>query len=313
VAGIGKVYTEPEYQGKGYGSAVLRDALAYAIEKGAHLALLNGIRGYYPRFGFYPVFPRYYIDFDAEEAAQFSTPLSLREPKPTEIPMLAALFERHWGGRITFVRPPETWMWRAQGGDDYRQVLVIANGEEVPQGYIVGDDLAAEWNEIVVNSPDAAFTLMAIGGQLALEAGRKTVHWLMPPDDALVNFAQKLLPVTLSAQYEPDGGWMARLIDAQGLVDVLLPELIAQAQTILPELTAENLLISSKAQGTEIAMRGQPSTRAVISQQDFIQLLFGSLSASTLGLRDELHFDSIRLLQALFPPRIAALGWWDWF
>jgi predicted N-acetyltransferase YhbS len=301
VAGIGKVYTDDAYRGKGYAAAVLRDALTYAIERRAHLALLNGIRGYYTRFGFYPVFPRYFAAFNAQEAAGLQSPLTLRPARPDEIPILAALFERHCGGRVTFLRPPDTWVWRVLRGDNGYQVWVVAEDDSPPQGYFAGGSLAGEYIEVVADTAQA------------LEAGRDLVRWLLPPDDALIAFAQGALPITLSAEYEPDGGWMARLIDVQGVVDALLPELVAQGRVIMPEITSDALSIAPTARGVEIALRGQPQTRAVLSQRDFIQLLFGSLNAAALGLRDGLSSESIRLLQALFPQRVAALGGWDWF
>lgn len=313
VAGIGKVYCDEAHRSKGYAAAVLRDALTYAIEHRAHLALLNGIRGYYGRFGFYPVFPRYHMTFDAHEAAALDKPLSLREPMPREIPMIAALFERHWNGRVSFLRSPESWIWRVMGGDDNCQTWIVAEGDGSPQGYIAGRDFASPDVELVANTAPAALTLLSICGQLAVDAGHSVVRWLMPPDDALIAFAQQILPISLSAAYEPDGGWMARVIDAQGLVDALLPEITAQARMLLSDLSAEKLSISPKPQGVEIRIRGQSAAHTVLSQHDFIQLLFGSLSAATLGLRDGLSADSIYLLQALFPPRVAALGAWDWF
>jgi predicted N-acetyltransferase YhbS len=309
VAGIGKVYTDREHRGKGYGAAVLRDALAYAIEGGSHLALLNGIRGYYTRFGFYPVFPRYYAGFNALEASQLQSPLSLRDPQPYEIPILAGLFERHWRGRVTFVRPPETWIWRVLEGDDGRQVWVVAEGEQTPQGYVAGYSLTDDTVELVVNTAPAALLLLKICGHIALESGRTHFRWLMPPDDALIAFAQETLPIALSAEYEPDGGWMARVVDAKGLLDALSEELIAQAQTTLGDA---RMMLKFSAEGFEIGIRGQ-SVRVILSQRDFIQLLFGSLGASTLGLRDSLPYEAVQLLAALFPPRVAALGAWDWF
>jgi predicted acetyltransferase len=316
VAGISMVYTDAAYRGKGYAAAVLRDALTVAVEQQTHLAMLHGIRGYYTRFGFYPVFPHYFATFDAYEAAALAeqSTLTLREAQPDDIPVIAALYERHWGGRMTFTRSPEMWLWRVLRGDDNRRAWVVASSEDAPpQGYIAGRDLTGERVEVVANTPQAARTLLSLAGHLALEAGRETVRWLMPPDDAIIAFAQGVLPITLSAAYSPDGGWMARVIDTGRLTEVLLPELFAQARLALPSLTPEDLLLSSTAQGVTVGRRGTDAVQVVLSQRDFIQLLFGAVSAAALGLRDGLSWEQVRLLQAVFPPRVAALGEWDWF
>ncbi|HEX2623192.1 MAG TPA: GNAT family N-acetyltransferase [Phototrophicaceae bacterium] len=313
VAGISKVYTDTDHRRQGYSAAVLRDALTYAIELGAHLVLLNGIPGYYSRFGFSPVFPDYAADFATDEIAQLPTPLTVREARPGDIPTMAALFERHWGGRVTFTRSPETWIWRVTRGDDARRALVICGEDDVPQGYIAGRDLLLPEVEVIADTPEAALTLFSTCGQWAQTAGLTQVRWLLPPDDALVAFAQQTVSINLSAHYEPDGGWMARLVDSQGLIDALLPELLEQGRVTLPDLTPDKLILICRAEGVEIGLRHDRSTFSYLSQRDFIQVLFGSLSPATLGLRSHLSLPAIRLLQALFPPRMAALGGWDWF
>lgn len=313
VVGIGKVYTDPVYQRRGYSAAVIRDALTRIIEMGAHLALLNGIRGYYPRFGFNPVFPDYTATFDAAEIAALPTPLTVREPRLQDIPILAALFERHWGGRVTFTRSPESWLWRVLQGDDGKRVLVVCGEDDVPQGYIAGQNFIQPEVEVVADTPDAALTLLSICGQWAVDAGQPEVRWLMPPDDALVAFAQQIVTVNLSARYEPDGGWMARLIDVQGLIEALLPEVIQQARLTMPDLEAEKLILVPRADGIQIGLRQQPDTLSRLSPADFIRVVFGSLSPAALGHRSQLSAASVHLLQTLFPPRVAMLGGWDWF
>lgn len=314
VAGLAGVYTLAAYRGRGYAAAVMRDALTHAIELGADLALLNGgVRGYYNRFGFSPVFPDYQVEFAADELATLPAPLALREPRPNDIPLLAALFERHWGWRVTAIRSAETWVWRVLHGDDNRRVGVVVGDDDRPQGYIAGRDWLAPEVEVLADTPDAALTLLAHAGTWAQAAGLERLRWLMPPDDALVSFAQRLVAVDVSAHYEPDGGWMGRLLDAQGLIDALLPELLTQARQTLPDLVPEQVIFSSRAGGVEIGLRHQPETVALLSPRDFNQLVFGSLSPTLPAFRRQYSAESVRLLQALFPARVAALAGWDWF
>jgi predicted N-acetyltransferase YhbS len=51
---IGPVAVEPEQQGRGIGTALMRAAIALATERGQPLICLLGHAGYYPRFGFEP-------------------------------------------------------------------------------------------------------------------------------------------------------------------------------------------------------------------------------------------------------------------
>lgn len=313
VAGISRVYTEEGYRGRGFAAAVLRDALAYAVEQGAHLALLHGHRGYYDRFGFSPVWPRYFAEFDSAEVAALECPLVLRPARPDDAPQMAAMYERYWSGRVTFTRSPEIWAWRVRAGDDGRAAMVVVSEDDEVQGYIAARTPTDWQTEVVAETPNAALTLLANGGQWHLRAEVARIRWTMPPDDPLIAFAQQRIPVQLSAEFLPDGGWMARLIDAPGMIATLRDEIYTQARMTLPRLRPDDLLLESEAEGIQVGLRPSPSTHALLSQRDFVQVLFGSISPASLGLRSGLHLDSVQVLQAFFPPRVAALAAWDWF
>jgi predicted N-acetyltransferase YhbS len=314
VAGVGAVCTHPDYRQRGYASAVLQDTLAYMAEQGVHLALLDGVRGYYDRFGFSPVWPYYFFEVPAAEAAALEPPLSLREPSAQDVPQMARLYQKHWEGRVAFVRSPESWMWRVLY-DDWGYVRVVEDAEGQIGGYIAGPDPTDSEIEVVADTPDAAMTMLAECGRLCLDAGLDAVRWFMPPDDAVVAFARPLLPVTVSARYLPDGDWMARLIDTHGLLETLLPELIAQANLADPHFDPDTLHFGFMPDQVRLGLRGRDTATCHLDHRDFIQIMFGSLRPSALALRPHtrLHPDGVRLLEMLFPPRMAALGCWDWF
>lgn len=51
---LGPMSVAPDHQGKGIGSALIREALRLADERGEPLVVVLGHAGYYPRFGFRP-------------------------------------------------------------------------------------------------------------------------------------------------------------------------------------------------------------------------------------------------------------------
>jgi len=314
VGGVSEVCAHPDHRKQGYSGKVLQDALAFMTEQGAHLALLNGINNYYERFGFSPVWPYYYLEADSAEAAALDAPLRLRDVRPDDVPHMAALYHRHWEGRVTFMRDPQVWAWRVACHErPYQQV--VDDGRGRISGYIVGYGLANEYVEVLADSPEAALTLLKAGGQVHQETGLKTLRWSVPPDDALVSFARQFLTVTVSARYLPSGGWMARLIDARGLIDTLLPEITAQASVTDPRFDADALVVDPGGGGVQIGLRKQPETFCQLNYYDFIQIVFGSLRPAALAVRpySQLQPDGRRLLELLFPPRMAVLGCWDWF
>jgi predicted N-acetyltransferase YhbS len=315
VAGLGAVCTHPDYRARGYSSAVMLDALAYMAEQGAHLALLHTTRveDYYQRFGFSPVWPTYYFEVDTADAALLQARLPMRTGSAADAPYMADLYERHWGARVAFTRSPENWLWRFYSG--LYESRVVENPNGMACGYVAGYDVYGEQVEVVADTPDAAVTLLAEYGRAAHDAGIAHIRWLIPPDDALVTYARLLIPVTVSARYRPGSGWMARMIDTQGLLDALLPEILTQATIVLPALNARDLMLHSHPDVVEIGWRGYKSTFCQLNHQDFIQVMFGTLRPSALALRPHsgLDVDAVRLLEALFPPRMAALSGWDWF
>jgi hypothetical protein len=315
IAGISEICTDPGQRKNGYSGMVLQDAIAFMTEQGAHLGLLNATSHFhYDHYGFSPVWPYYYLEVDSAAAAALEAPLKLRDLRPADIPAMAALYEKHWDGRVTFNRDPRLWAWRAASGElPYQQV--VDNGRAGVCGYIAGYDLTDERIETLADTPEAALTILKAGGMARQQIGSKTLRWIVPPDDALVSFARQHLTVNVSARYLPRGGWMARLIDARGLIDTLLPEIVAQVASSDPNFDADALIVDPGGGGVQIALRKQPETLCNLNYYDFIQVVFGSLHPAALAIRpySQIQPEGRHLLELLFPPRMAVLGCWDWF
>ncbi|MFW5748410.1 MAG: GNAT family N-acetyltransferase [Chloroflexota bacterium] len=314
-AGLGSMETTYRYRGRGYSAALIRDVLATMREQGAHLALLNDTSGgYFSRFGFSPVWPDYQMSFEAATASHLESSLVLRDPIPRDIPQMAALYEQQWGGRVTVERSPVLWLWRIACA--CYQVLVAADDTGQVYGYIAGDDLLSAQVEVVAGSMDAAAALMAFAGQRHVTAeghDSRVIVWPVPPDDSLITYARALMDVAAAARFNHSMGWMARVIDMGGLADALLPELYAQMTAVLPDERPASLVFDYDADGVIFGLHGRPASRVRLAYPDFIQVMFGSLAPEALGMRENLAEDAVLLLRALFPPRVTALGWWDWF
>ncbi len=314
VGGLAQVCTHPAHRNQGFSAALLQDAIAYMAEQGAGMALLNGIPGYYQRFGFSPVWPYYNLHIPAAEAARLTSPLRLRPAHTDDVPALMNLYQRHWGGRAAFERSALLWAWRIQ--HEIRPVQqVVVDKDDGVQGYLSGLSLTDDETEVVADTPEAALALLGLCGAACLEAGMEMLSWCIPPDDALISFARQHVTVNLSALYRPNGGWMARLIDARGFLETLLPEITAQAASTDPAFDPAALLAEAGAGGVRLALRGQPDTLCDLSYNDFLQVAFGSLRPDALAVRpaSQLQPAGRRLLELLFPPRIAALACMDWF
>ena len=308
---MGSVFIENAHRARGYDTALMQDALAFVAEQGAHLAFIHASQGYGTRFGFSPVFPYYLLAFESSAAARLHVDYIARPLEPHDIPHIAALYEKHWNARVALQRNAELWLWRIEHGD--LPVEVIETPEDGICGYIAGNSLQPEV-EMVADSPSAARTLIGTAGRRYHHAGFDEVRWLVPPDDMLVTYARQLLDVTVSARYSREGGWTGRLIETRTLLNVLLPEITAQAMMHeYSDFSPERLVLHCQPERVQIGLDRQPETFSALTHQDFIQLLFGSTSAQALGITANLHPAATYLLGSLFPTRAAALAVWDWF
>jgi len=313
VVGVGIVCTHSSYRRRGYASAVIKDTLTFAAEQGAHLVLLQGnLPSFYQRFGFSPVWPHYTLQFPAQEAAQIEQPSQLRVATPSDLPMMARLYNTLWGSRVTIERPFDIWRWRMTYSRG--EAVVIVNKAGTITGYIWHlPDNFSERVEVVVANYAAIKTALAYSGR-RWQAGKKNnVLWAVPPDDIIVPYSQQILPMTLSASYAPAGGWMARVIDLHKLLHELMPEIIAQAKATHSDFDPQQLILKIEPDGVSIGLQHIPTSHCHLSLRDFIQLVFGSLRPEMLAIREPLTPKSIQLLDLLFPPRIAALAAWDWY
>lgn len=313
VVGLGMLCTHPRYRNRGYAGAVLKDTLTYAAEQGAHLLLLNGrLSGYFHQFGFSPVWARYTLQAPVNKASKLTQPLQLRVATPADLGVMAKLYDHFWGMRVTVERSPEIWRWLMDFGRGEAAVMVNQSGQI--EGYLwhLPDDFS-ERNEVVAATPAALATALAYSGRRWQSAGHDVLTWSVPPDDVIVPHAQQMLPITLSASYFPSGGWMARVIDSNAMLNELMPEIIAQAKATSDDFNPRKLILSITPDGVTVGLKDNRDSHCHLSLRDFIQIVFGSLRPEALAIRQPLSRASVHLLGTLFPPRIAALAGWDWF
>lgn len=310
VAGVSAVCTHESYRHHGYAAVIMRDLLTYIAEQGAHVSLLHGrVPHYYEKFGYSPVFPKYYFTFSTEDAADLPQYLHVRDAELEDLPIIAALYEKHWGGRVSFQRSPQIWQWRFNNAD--KPPLVVDDGLGNIDGYLF---TKPDGNiEVVADSPEAVTSFLAWSGRWYDARGDSQVTWFVPPDDVIITYARQFLPINISVLYQPTAGWMARLIDTYALVQTLLPELLAHATAIHPALQYQDILFDVQPDRVHIAIRHDPASACELSREDFIQIMFGSLRPSALAARIHLQPVGVELLEMLFPSRMAALAPWDWF
>jgi predicted acetyltransferase len=309
VAMIGKVVTHPQHRHLGYSSALIRDTLTTVAEQGAHLALLNDLGSFYHRFGFSTVLPDTVMEVDSEAAMQMPRPLRIRTATVEDLPYIAKLYKRHWGGRVSFRRSIHWWEWKFNASID--PVLVaVTQGDQV-QGYLWRETMGNQL-EIVCDTLPATMSLLSFLGKRMNNIHEPLIQLVIPPDDTILSFVRQMMSVNVRAIYQYNSGWMARIIDSTALLNALLPEITSHARAIIPKFNSQALYLTSDVDAVTIGLQTHPDSGLHLSHRDFIQVMFGSLQPTMLARRDQLPHEMVQLLQVLFPPRIASIAPLNW-
>ena len=300
---IGGVCTHPDYRGRGYATAVMKDAIDTMTERGDLLSfLVTGAEGFYSPLGYHNVWPFYDLEIQVDQAAALDAPLASRPATPDDWQQMAQLYEQMWGHRVAMQRTPTLWQWRMTTLRPRHTRVVERDGQIV--GYIAGHDPSGQHTEVVVATADAARTLLAETARLRQQAGHDTLRWQVTPDDPLLHYARRWLWCKLLISYSPRRDWMGRIVNYAGLRDALLPEMLAHAR-----LDERGLIFDIQPDQVYIGLRGQDTTNAQLDHHQFLPAMLGTLPPATL----DLHADAIQLLEKLFPSRVALLAPWDWF
>ncbi len=299
--GIGGVCTHPDHRDQGYAAAVMDHTLDYMQARGDHLALLvTGLTDFYTKLGFHTVWPFQSLEVHVADIADLTAPLKLRPAELADLPQMIALFERHWGSRVTLERPAEIWRWRVEN-KTHEPVEVV----EDRAGQIVGYRAGSGWiAERVADTAEAALTLLAHAGQAAAERGDEAFEWAVPADDYIVYAVSRTINCKVHIAHYPGSQWMGRIVDAEGFRDALLPEITRQAG-----LDERGFIFSIQPDTVYIGLRGQDETNMQLQHADFLPILFGALPPATLNMSAE----ATQLLEALFPPRTAMIAPWSSF
>jgi predicted N-acetyltransferase YhbS len=210
-AAITLVACEPEHQGKGYGGATVRDALAYMAAQGLAVGLLYGHPEYYPRLGFVPVLP---AQLTMLAVGAIPRGERVEQAAPADLDAVTALYVQRvavYPGAMARTAAP--WQWQARSGG--HALLTLPDR----QGYAFTSRLPEQEllyvHEAAATDDDAARRLLSALGAEASNHGLANLKLNLPPDHALV---QKALACGAEQAYRPAGPGMAAVTRWESLL-----------------------------------------------------------------------------------------------
>jgi len=232
MAGIGGVYTEREHRRKGYMRHLFQDTLKYMTDKGYEVSMLFGIENFYNKFGYATALPQYRFSLktrDAEDAVAADSDLVSHPVTAKDMVDVLALYDRCNAERTgSIVRSPDTFKAFRKGTnwDSRVESRLWRDGTGKLLAYMVWDQDPKVVRVGELHAADAAMfpTLLHSLAQQAIEKRCEDITFVMPPDHAFAEFAQRY-GTRWTIVYPRYSDGMMRILNQQPLFEKLAPEL----------------------------------------------------------------------------------------
>jgi len=199
VGGIGSVATYPEYEKRGYATALLRDAIERMEGAGHALSFLfTGLLSFYGRLGWRVVPQPIYTAQPEEVAGLSAADVSIRPFTSADLPAVARIYRRategasgaivrslrYWSDHMTWVRDdPEGFLVAEARG---RVVAYVRSYVEID------NHLHLLEGEALPGAEDALAVLLAELGRLAVRRGLTPVRGVIPAAHPLADLLEGL-------------------------------------------------------------------------------------------------------------------------
>lgn len=314
---IGAVVTHPDHRGRGVARLMMEDAIVYADEHRMGLLLLDGIGGFYHRWGYIDVLEEPYggvkLD-DIRRRARSSCPIRL--VTMADAPAMLTLYRRHFDSYVgCFDWSVEMIEHRLR----YRTLwekCFVAERDGGLSGYLwINPTEPQRAREVVADDwPTALALLHEHAALFPPDAGPdQELQWPLAPDSHTFHLLTEKLPVRLETQYTPGAYWLARIGHLPALLSSLQDAWRQRWSSALANWTGE-IVFQVGASAFRLALG--PGKVDIITKSDddsgevvrltpqaFTQLVFGYRPIHWYAHQPELHVPHplIPILQILFP------------
>jgi predicted N-acetyltransferase YhbS len=311
---VAPLATHPDYQGKGYCSAVMRDAVQYMKAQGFDITILWGNPWLYPHYGYSPSMVRTELVVKStQKTADVKNPFRVRPFVSTDVETITRIYNNNTATRTCAeVRSPATWEWKPNGSEVELEVVTDAEGEVI--GYW---SLGTDWgrpcaHEVGVLNDEACGVIFNCLLETSKTKGVTEFYCIIHPDHPFARFAFRH---GSEVRIRSGGGaGMARVLNPVSLLTAMEKELerrlhhselhdLGGTLTIVGEESAvlhfDNGRVSMDAETVEGGFQLD------ISLPSFNPLITGYLDINELAKRPHVMVtggkQAVRLIDVLFP------------
>jgi predicted acetyltransferase len=320
MGGLADVGTHNDHRFKGYSRLVMINCLRWMRQAGYDVAMLFGITGYYPKFGWAEAFPAVTHSILVRDA-ELAQPAEVRFADFDEgrhLPAVLKMYRDNNAGRTgPTVRQEGQWkVFRKDSAWGPRPVVKVgldAGGKCVCYfAYDAAPNADAAILEAGYASPAVFGSLLRETAALAWKGRVERVSFQMPADDAFMDFCRQF-GMRQEVQYRRDGGAMVRMINIPAAMAKIAPVLVARVSgakagglSIRTNLDDVNLSWGG-GRGVRVEDERKTASGAIVRlpQWALAQLVYGYQGVDALVTSGVLAGSKAGLaaLAMLFPPR----------
>jgi GNAT superfamily N-acetyltransferase len=321
------VVTDAAYRHQGIGTAMMRDASAWAAKRGYALLFLHGRPNFYRPFGYVDVFDATHQAIGrADLLALPPSPYRVRAATPDDASDLLALYLRHHAAyagsfertleqqsfHLRFAHSLRPSLYPLPEGIPYTVPLVALDASGRPRGYLYtpwGHKRALGWEAAADDWPATLALAQYHARMLEVVPGAApSIVWLLPPDSLAFYHLADHLPVHSSRTEHPDAGWMVSLGDVQAAIGGLLPLWRERWRACIPPWTGQcGLSIGDRNWRLELTDGSVDLVDGPVASAHTIELSPCVLLQVAFGLRS-LAWALAQFDQPVPPELVAALG-----
>lgn len=290
MGGIADVYTHKDHRFQGHARRLLESSLYWMRAEGFDTAMLYGVPSLYPKFGYAQAFPGVCFSLTVRDAERIPAGgHRLVNFAPKHLRAVLRMYHRNNLGRTGPTRrDPKTWRPFRKGTEYGTQAVckVALDARDRPIGYIVYDarPMRATVIEVGFAVTGVFPDMLRAAARLAMKDRLERIQFILPEDDAFMEFCQPL-GLRKETTHRGNGGGQVRMIN--------IPSALAQvASDVGPRLGgAGRLTIRTNLDDVGLAWSGGRLTvgpprrdgpQARLPQWALAQLLYGYRSADAL-------------------------------
>lgn len=339
---VGYVSILPEYQGRGYGSKLMKEAVLWMKKKKYDISRLGGLIDFYKRFG-YIRFPRRWIEFTIGQKVPAGASFIEENEIPIEDKFVKSI--RPFDPKkdtISYIKLVKKFQSRYNGSlitGKSKNVSInpiffvfVEKGKVV--GYLSGcryeksvSGIGAECEIYDIGyereKPYVLQSLIKYINNFAFKEGISRMTARLPFDPEIIKLLTEI-PIRFQVieNYGGKAGNMIQIINIQSLFQRLSPELedrlknsvnISYKGVLEIKIEKDSVQLEIDKGHIKVVEGKKPSISIEIPEFYLIQLILGLLSFEEirdLFYKEKLTSHEVALLNTLFPRRLVYSGYW---